>query len=51
MYRELEFVKYYDRQDEILGKKVKYIYKINNPMLNGVEQESTKMYIFGYFLV
>lgn len=37
---------YYDRREEILGKKVKYIYKINNPMLNGVEQELTKTYIF-----
>ena len=33
-------------REEILGKKVKYIYKINNPMLNGVEQEITKTYIF-----
>lgn len=37
---------YYDRREELLGKKVKYIYKINNPMLNYVEQEITKTYIF-----
>ena len=37
---------YYDRREEILGKKVKYIYKINNPILSGVEQEITKVYIF-----
>ena len=37
---------YYDRREEILAKKVKYFYKINNPMLSGVEQEITKIYIF-----
>lgn len=41
-----ELLRYYDRKDEVLAKKVQYVYKINNPMLNGVEQEITKTYIF-----
>ena len=35
-----------NNKDKIYWKKVKYIYKINNPQLNMINQELTKIYVF-----
>jgi len=39
-------LKWKNKMDEKIWKKVKYLYKFNNPTLNGAEQEIAKTFLF-----